>query len=96
MMEGGSNMQPHLGSESIAAVDGGQPETELVEINSSTTPELGNDRQMADEVADIESQQDGEMVDIEAQDSCNGSSMSAPLNNHEARIKIDFEFLWRL
>ncbi|XP_006656008.1 uncharacterized protein LOC102721652 [Oryza brachyantha] len=95
-MESGSNMEPHLGSESIAAVDDRQPETEIVEINSFPTPELGSDRQMAEEAASIESQEDGEMVDVEAQDSCKGSSGSASLNSHEARIKIDFEFLWRL
>uniref|UniRef100_I1Q1P9 PGG domain-containing protein n=1 Tax=Oryza glaberrima TaxID=4538 RepID=I1Q1P9_ORYGL len=96
MTEGVSNMQPHRGSESIAAADGGHPQSEIVESNSLPTPEPRDDVQMADETADIESQQDSKMVEIKDQDSGNSSSRLASFNSHEARIRIDFEFLWRL
>uniref|UniRef100_A0A0E0LAK9 PGG domain-containing protein n=1 Tax=Oryza punctata TaxID=4537 RepID=A0A0E0LAK9_ORYPU len=96
MTEGVSNMQPHRGSESMAAADGGHPQSEIVESNSLPTLEPRDDGQMADEAADIKSQQDSKMVEIKDQDSGNSSSRSASLNSHEARIKIDFEFLWRL
>lgn len=70
-----------------------QPEPATIPMNGMAAPGRGNG-QTADEAAGS-----GEMEDIEAAISINGqgsSSRSAVASSHESRIKVDFEFLWRL
>ncbi|KAM3209408.1 hypothetical protein ACQJBY_063853 [Aegilops geniculata] len=88
MSEGGSHMQPQLGTAHTANSE--QPEPPTMPMNGMAASGPGNG-QMADEAADS-----GVMEDIEAAGDNNGPGPPNRSASHESSIKDDFEFLWRL